>query len=71
MNTKKLEDLTSQLINTNSNNDALINILLGYCKSNLENPNNSSMFDVFVMLNHIKDYSNKTRNTIEQLNDCF
>lgn len=66
MNIKKIQDLKSQLINTNSNNDVLINILFGYCKNNLENPNNGSMFDIFIVLNHIKDYSNKTRKIIEQ-----
>lgn len=42
MNIEKLQDLTSQLTNVNSNNDALINILLEYCKNDLEHPNNGS-----------------------------
>lgn len=69
MNTKKLHYLTSQLINTNSNNDALLNILKGYCENHLEHPNNGSMFDILTVLKHMKDYTNKAKSTIEQLID--
>lgn len=71
MTIEKEQNLTFQITEMNDKNNALINMLIGYCENIKEIPTKESIFDILVILEQMKKYSNDSRRVLEQLNDCF
>jgi len=61
------KEITSQLNDISMESDAIINLLMGYCKNNQENPGNGCLFDILSGLNYVKKYMEKARSLIEQI----
>ena len=60
-----------KIFELNDNNDALINILFEYCDKIKEAPTSANLFDIIVILEHLKKYSKDLRNQIEQMDDTL
>ena len=66
-----LQNQVTKFLELNDNNDALVNILFEYCDKIKEAPTSANLFDILVLLKHLKKYSKELRVQIEQLEDCL
>jgi len=62
-----LQNKISRLVDINGQNDALINILVGYCENYIESPRPESLFDILVGLRRIKQNTVQIRKILEEL----
>lgn len=60
-----------KIFELNDNNDALINILFEYCDKVKEAPTSANLFDIIVLLEHLKKSSKDLRSQIEQISETL
>lgn len=60
-----------KIFELNDNNNALINILVEYCDKIKEAPTSTNLFDIIVILEHLKKSSKDLRTQIEQICDTL
>lgn len=62
-----LQNQILKIFELNDNNDALINILFEYCDKIKEAPTSANMFDIIIVLEHLKKYSKDLRRQIDEI----
>ena len=67
MNIQSIQNSTSQIVDYTDKNDALINVLIGYCEGILENPNSGNMFDILVVLEQLKNQIVLSRHELDSI----